>query len=65
MSKDVLLVQVHNPATNEEIAHVPLAGAKETERAIAAAAQAFPAWKARTAKERAGILRKCVLTAKT
>jgi succinate-semialdehyde dehydrogenase / glutarate-semialdehyde dehydrogenase len=33
-------------------------GANETRRAIAAAAAAFPAWAARTAKERANILRR-------
>ena len=50
--------QVINPATREPIATVPDMGATETRRAIEAAAQAFPAWAALTAKERAVILRR-------
>jgi succinate-semialdehyde dehydrogenase / glutarate-semialdehyde dehydrogenase len=50
--------QVINPATREPIATVPDMGATETRRAIEAAAQAFPAWAAHTAKERAVILRR-------
>ena len=49
---------VRNPATGEEIARVPDLGRDETERAIAAAAAALPAWRGRTAKERAAILRR-------
>ncbi len=48
---------VFNPANQEVIAHVPDLGAKETEQAIAAAHAAFPAWAAKTAKERAVIMR--------
>jgi succinate-semialdehyde dehydrogenase/glutarate-semialdehyde dehydrogenase len=48
---------VFNPATQEVIAHVPDLGAAETEQAIAAAAAALPAWSAKTAKERALVLR--------
>jgi len=47
---------VTNPATGEVIAKVTKAGKKETEEAIAAAARAFPAWRAKTAKERSAIL---------
>jgi len=47
---------VLNPATGEVIARVAKAGTKETEEAIAAASRAFPAWRARTAKERSAIL---------
>lgn len=47
---------VTNPATGETIAKVAKAGKKETEEAIAAAARAFPAWRAKTAKERSTIL---------
>nr|WP_024966637.1 NAD-dependent succinate-semialdehyde dehydrogenase [Pantoea sp. IMH] len=47
---------VLNPATGEVIAQVARAGKRETEQAIAAAAQAFPAWRAKTAKERSEIL---------
>lgn len=47
---------VLNPATGEVIAQVAKAGKTETEQAIAAAQAAFPAWRAKTAKERAEIL---------
>ncbi|WP_318393357.1 NAD-dependent succinate-semialdehyde dehydrogenase [Enterobacter sp.] len=47
---------VTNPATGEVIAKVAKAGTKETEDAIAAASRAFPAWRAKTAKERSTIL---------
>jgi succinate-semialdehyde dehydrogenase/glutarate-semialdehyde dehydrogenase len=49
---------VTNPAEGVTIASVPNLGAREAEQAIAAAAAAFPAWAAKTAKERAAILRK-------
>lgn len=48
--------EVLNPATGEVIAQVAKAGRKEAEEAIAAASKAFPAWRARTAKERSEIL---------
>src|ERR1700731_760092 len=50
--------QVVNPATREPIGAVPDMGAGETRRAIEAAAQAFPAWAAQTARERAAVLRR-------
>ncbi len=49
---------VLNPATGESIAEVPRMGAAETRRALAAAEQALPAWKAHTAKDRARVLRR-------
>jgi succinate-semialdehyde dehydrogenase / glutarate-semialdehyde dehydrogenase len=49
---------VTNPANGEIIAHVPNLGAAETRRAIDAAEAAFPAWAAKTAKERAAVLRR-------
>src|SRR5262245_9568639 len=49
---------VDNPATGETLGTVPELGTAETRRAIAAAAAAFPAWAARTAKDRAAILRR-------
>lgn len=49
---------VRNPATGERIANVPRMRAVETRRAIDAAAAAFPAWRARTAKERSNLLRR-------
>jgi succinate-semialdehyde dehydrogenase/glutarate-semialdehyde dehydrogenase len=50
--------KVTNPATGEVIGTVPDLGVAETRRAIEAAQAAFPAWAARTAKDRATILRK-------
>ncbi|MBI3444683.1 MAG: NAD-dependent succinate-semialdehyde dehydrogenase [Magnetospirillum sp.] len=49
---------VTNPADGTELARVPAMGAAETRRAIEAADSAWGAWKARTAKERAAILRR-------
>ncbi|MEQ8502762.1 MAG: NADP-dependent succinate-semialdehyde dehydrogenase [Sneathiellaceae bacterium] len=49
---------VTNPATGEEIGKVPEMGASETRRAIEAADKAWPAWRRKTAKERAVILRR-------
>ncbi|OWW22889.1 NAD-dependent succinate-semialdehyde dehydrogenase [Noviherbaspirillum denitrificans] len=49
---------IRNPASGETIAAVPDMGADETRRAIAAAGAALPAWSAKTAKERAAILRR-------
>jgi succinate-semialdehyde dehydrogenase/glutarate-semialdehyde dehydrogenase len=51
-------IPVTNPATGEVIASIPRMGASETRRAIAAAGAAFPDWSARTARERAVILRR-------
>jgi len=52
------LCSVTNPATGETIGSVPNMGAAETRRAIAAANAAWPAWRAKTAKERGAILRR-------
>jgi succinate-semialdehyde dehydrogenase/glutarate-semialdehyde dehydrogenase len=49
---------VDNPATGETIGSVPDMGAAETRRAIEAADKAWPAWRAKTARERATLLRK-------
>jgi succinate-semialdehyde dehydrogenase/glutarate-semialdehyde dehydrogenase len=49
---------VVNPATGETLAEVPRMGGEETRRALAAAERALPEWKARTAKSRAGLLRR-------
>jgi succinate-semialdehyde dehydrogenase/glutarate-semialdehyde dehydrogenase len=51
-------ISVNNPADNSILGTVPKMGAKETRRAIEAADRALPAWRAKTAKERANILRK-------
>ncbi|MBK6451642.1 MAG: NADP-dependent succinate-semialdehyde dehydrogenase [Proteobacteria bacterium] len=49
---------VTNPATGAVLGTVPFMGADETRAAIEAAAAAFPAWAARTAKDRATLLRR-------
>ena len=51
-------IEVTNPATGAVLGTVPNMGAAETRRAIAAADAAWPAWRAKTAKERANTLRK-------
>jgi len=49
---------VMNPATGSVLGTVPKMGREEARRAIEAAERAWPAWRAKTAKERAAILRK-------
>jgi succinate-semialdehyde dehydrogenase/glutarate-semialdehyde dehydrogenase len=49
---------VDDPATGEVIGVVPRFGRVETRDAIDSAAKAFPAWRTRTGKERAAILRR-------
>jgi succinate-semialdehyde dehydrogenase/glutarate-semialdehyde dehydrogenase len=49
---------VRNPATHATLGSIPNMGAGETRRAIDAAAKALPPWGARTAKDRAVILRR-------
>lgn len=51
-------VPVTNPASGERIGTVPKMGATETRRAIEAASAALPAWRAKTARERATTLRR-------
>jgi succinate-semialdehyde dehydrogenase/glutarate-semialdehyde dehydrogenase len=51
-------IDVVNPATGQKLGTVPSMSVTETRRAIAAAQAAFPAWAAKTAKERAQILRR-------
>ena len=50
-------ITVRNPATDEVLAEVPDCGEEETRRAIDAAADALPDWRARPADERADLLR--------
>lgn len=50
-------INVTNPATNALVGTVPKMGTAETRRAIEAANAAQPAWRAKTASERASILR--------
>ena len=49
---------VTNPATGELIGHVPKLGREHAAQAIADANAAWPAWRKKTAKERANILKK-------
>ena len=49
---------VTDPATGQRLGVVPSMGVGETRRAIEAAYKAWPAWRARTARERSVILRK-------
>jgi succinate-semialdehyde dehydrogenase/glutarate-semialdehyde dehydrogenase len=49
---------VTNPANDAVLGTVPFMGAEETRAAIEAAAAAFPAWAARTAKDRSTLLRR-------
>ncbi len=49
---------VHNPANGALLAHVADMDERDTLRAIAAAEAAWPAWRARTGKERGALLRR-------
>ena len=51
-------ISVDNPATGDVIGTVPKLGAAETRAAIEAADRALPAWRKKTAKERAAVVRK-------
>ncbi len=51
-------IDVTNPATGAKLGTIPKMGAAETRRAIEAADAAWGAWRAKTAKERAAVLRK-------
>ncbi|MGE5115597.1 MAG: NAD-dependent succinate-semialdehyde dehydrogenase [Betaproteobacteria bacterium] len=50
--------EVHDPATGQRLADVANLGPAETKDALAAAGKAWPAWRSKTAKERAAILMK-------
>ncbi|HVT52908.1 MAG TPA: NADP-dependent succinate-semialdehyde dehydrogenase [Dongiaceae bacterium] len=51
-------IDVTNPATGEILGTIPNMGGAETRRAIEAAEKAWAAWRTKTAKERAVVLRK-------
>ena len=57
-ANDYQTFPVHNPYDNSHIGDVPDMGAAETKSAIDAAAKAFPAWRDKTASERANILKR-------
>ena len=50
------VLEVHNPSNRERLGTVPDLGRADVESAIAAAADAFKAWRVRTAAERGAIL---------
>jgi succinate-semialdehyde dehydrogenase/glutarate-semialdehyde dehydrogenase len=52
------VLEVLNPADGTRIGTVPDMGREETRRAIEAARDALPAWRAKTARERGAILRR-------
>jgi len=52
---------VVNPATEETIAEVEARGADETDAAVAAAKEAFPAWRALAPADRARLLRRLAM----
>jgi succinate-semialdehyde dehydrogenase/glutarate-semialdehyde dehydrogenase len=49
---------VIDPATGDKLGEVPMMGAGETTRAVAAAEAALPAWRSKTTKERAALMRR-------
>jgi succinate-semialdehyde dehydrogenase / glutarate-semialdehyde dehydrogenase len=51
-------IAVDNPSTGAVVGNVPNMGTPETRRAIEFASMALPAWRAKTPKERAIILRR-------
>ena len=55
---DGTTLAVHNPSSGELLGRVPSMGAAETGRAIAAAQDAWPAWRDQLAAERADVLRR-------
>ncbi|MCB2174069.1 aldehyde dehydrogenase family protein, partial [bacterium] len=55
---DGSVIEVTDPASGDVLGTVPSMGAAETRRAIEAAARALSDWRARTAAERAAVLKK-------
>jgi acyl-CoA reductase-like NAD-dependent aldehyde dehydrogenase len=53
-----MTLDVLNPATERPIAHLERAGIEETDRAVAAARAAFPAWRAVKPADRARLMRR-------
>ena len=51
-------IVIRNPATGDALGTIPRMGGAETRRAIAAADAALPDWRAKTAAERAALLRR-------
>ena len=53
-----MTLRLVNPATEESVAELEQAGVPETDRAVAAAKTAFPAWRAVAPSDRARLLRR-------
>jgi acyl-CoA reductase-like NAD-dependent aldehyde dehydrogenase len=53
-----MTLRLLNPATEQPVAELEQAGAEETDRAVAAAKAAFPAWRAVAPSDRARLLRR-------
>ena len=56
-----MTLDVINPATEKPIAHLERAGVEETDRAVAAARAAFPAWRAVKPADRVRLLRRIAM----
>jgi succinate-semialdehyde dehydrogenase / glutarate-semialdehyde dehydrogenase len=54
---DGAVIDVKDPATGDRLATVPALTTRDVRAAVAAAQDALPAWRARTAKERSNVLR--------
>jgi len=52
------VITVDNPATGDIVGTVPKCGAAEARTAIEAAGRALPAWRSKTARERAAVMRR-------
>jgi len=52
------VISISNPSTGKPIGNVPNSDKADARRAIQAAHNAFPSWRAKTAKERAAALRR-------
>ncbi len=50
-----------NPATEEDVAEIPLGGKEDVDKAVAAAKKAFPAWSQKSQAERTRILEKLAI----
>src|SRR5467141_1182487 len=52
------MLRVIEPATEQVLAEIPQAGIEETDKAVARAKAAYPAWRAVTPRDRANVLRR-------
>src|ERR1700694_4529817 len=59
-----MTLRVINPATAEPVAELEQAGVEDTDRAVAAARAAFPAWRAVNPRDRGHLLRRLAVLVK-